>query len=121
MKDLKVVLKNQPGTFADLGEALAKVGINIEGGCGFPCEGKGIVHILVEDSSTASKAIEEIGNRVVEERDVLLLDIENSPGALGQLCRRLADAGVNIDLLYLATNGRITVGVDDLNRARSAV
>ncbi|KKK54008.1 hypothetical protein LCGC14_3089060 [marine sediment metagenome] len=121
MKDLKIILENRPGTFADIGEALGKVGINIEGGCGFPCEGKGIAHILIEDSAAARRAIEETGNKVLEEREVIVLDLEDRPGTLGQVCRRIASAGVNMDLLYLATNNRIVIGVDDLGKARTAV
>jgi len=52
-KDLTVVLEDRPGTLADVGEALGKAGINIDGLCGFPCQGKGILHILVEDAAAA--------------------------------------------------------------------
>jgi hypothetical protein len=121
MKDLKVVLENRPGTLADLGEALGKAGINIEGGCGFPCEGQGVAHILIEDPVAARRVIEGVGNKVLEERDVLVLDIEDKPGALGQIGRRIASAGVNIDLVYLATNSRMVLGVDDLDKAHGAV
>ena len=121
MKDLKIVLENRPGTLADMGEALGKAGINIDGGCGFPCEGKGIAHILIEDSVAARRVIEETGNKVLEEREVLVLDIEDRPGTLGQVCRRIASAGANIDLLYLAANNRIVIGVDDLDKARGAI
>ena len=121
MKDLKIVLENRPGTLADMGEALGKGGINIDGGCGFPCEGKGIAHLLIEDAVAARRAIEETGNKVLEEREVLVLDIEDRPGTLGQVCRRIASAGVNIDLLYLAANNRLVIGVDDLDKARGAV
>jgi hypothetical protein len=121
MKDLKIVMANRPGTLADVGEALGSAGINIEGGCGFPCEGKGTGHLLVEDSAAARRAIEESGNEALEERDVLILDLDDKPGTLGKICRRIADAGVNIDLLYLATNNRLVLGTDDLDKARSSL
>jgi hypothetical protein len=65
--------------------------------------------------------IEETGNKVLEEREVLVLDIEDRPGTLGQVCRRIASAGANIDLLYLAANNRVVIGVDDLDKARGAI
>jgi hypothetical protein len=120
MKDLTVSMENRPGTLADVGEALGRAGINIEGGCGMPCEGKGIGHLLVEDAGAARRAIIEARIEVLDERDVLVLDIENKPGALGKICRQIADAGVNIDLLYLAAGTRVVLGVDDLQKARTA-
>jgi len=121
MKDLTVFLEDRPGTLADMGEALGKAGINIEGACGLPVEGKGVAHILVEDAAAARRALEEVGIEVGEEREVLALEIEDRPGALGEVSRRIANAGVNIDLGYLATNNRLVLGVDDLEKARGAV
>lgn len=120
-KDLTVILANRPGTLATLGETLGKVGINIEGGCGFPCEGKGVIHVLVEDAATARRALREADLEVRDERDVLVLEVEDRPGALGRLTRRIANAGVNIDLIYLATRTRVVIGADDLERARAAL
>lgn len=121
MKDLTVILEDRPGTLADMGEALGKAGINIEGSCGFPSEGKGVGHILVEDAAAARRALEEIGIEVGNEREVLVLEIEDRPGALGEVSRRIANAGVNIDLCYLATNTRLVIGADDLDKARAAL
>ncbi len=120
LKDLKVRLENRPGTLADLGEALGKDEVNIEGLCG-PCEGEGIAHILVDDASSARKACENVGIEVIEERDVLVLDVDDKPGEIGVICRRLGDAGVNIDFFYAATNTRVVLGVDDLEKAKAAV
>ena len=120
-KDLTIILEDRPGTLADMGEALGKAGINIEGLCGFPCEGKGVLHILVEDAAAARRALEEIGLEVRDERQVLALEVEDRPGAFGEASRRIANAGANIDLVYLATNNRLVIGADDLDKARAAV
>lgn len=120
-KDLKVILEDRPGTLADLGEALGKAGVNIEGVCGFPCEGRGIIHVLVEDAASARRALEKAGIEVKEERPVMVLDVVDRPGEFGNICRRIADAGVNIDLIYAATKTRIVLGVSDLEKARSAI
>ena len=120
-KDLTVIMEDRPGTAADMGEALGKAGVNIDGLCGFPVEGKGKAHILVGDAAAARKALEDAGFEVQDERDVLVLDIEDKPGAFGDICRKIADAGVNNDLSYLASNGRIVIGVNDLDKARAAL
>jgi hypothetical protein len=121
MKDLTVILEDRPGTLADMGEALGKAGINIDGLCGVPYEGKGIIHILVEDAAAARRALEEIGLEVRGERQVLILELEDRPGMFGDVTRRIANAGVNIDLVYAATNTRVVIGADDLDKARAAV
>lgn len=121
MKDLTVILEDRSGTAADMGEVLGRAGINIEGACALVVEGKGIVHILVEDVAAARRTLEEAGIEVGDEREVLVLEIEDRPGALGEVSRRIANAGVNIELVYLATNNRLVIGVDDLDKARAAV
>lgn len=121
MRDLTVILEDRPGTLADMGEALGKAGVNIEGLCGFPCEGRGTGHILVQDAAAARRALEAVGVDVRDDRQVLVLDIEDRPGALGEVSRRIANAGVNVELVYLATNTRLVIGVDDLEAARAAL
>lgn len=120
-KDLTVILENRPGTLADLGEALGGAGINLDALCGFPCEGRGVIHILVEDGDGARSALEAAGLQVESERDVLLFEEENRPGELGKTMRKMADAGVNVDLLYNATETTLVLGADDLEKAKASL
>lgn len=120
-KDLTVILENRPGTLADFGEALGRAGINIDGMCGFPCEGKGVMHILVEDAAGARSALEEAGIEVTGEREVLVVEVEDRPGTLGDMARKFANAGVNVDLGYLASGTRLVIGADDLEKAQAAL
>jgi hypothetical protein len=120
-KDLTVILENRPGTLADLGEALGGAGINLDAMCGFPCEGRGVIHILVEDAGGARSALEAAGLAVESERDVLLFDAEDRPGMLGETMRKLANAGVNVDLLYKATQSKLVIGADDLEKAKATL
>lgn len=119
--DLTVILEDRPGTLAELGEALGKAGVNMDGLCGFPSEGKGVIHVLADDAGAAAKALAEAGAQVRGEREVLVLDIDDRPGAFGEICRKIADAGVNVDLCYLATNTRVVLGADDLDKAQAAL
>ena len=124
MKDLTVIVEHKPGSLADVGELLGKNGINMEGICGYPEKDRGILHVLVEDDSTARWLLENNGFEIRAVRDVLVLDIGNiagKPGTGGKMARKLGNYGVNIDLLYLAENNRIVLGVDDLNRAHKAL
>jgi hypothetical protein len=119
-KDLAVSgWEDRPGVNAAIGEALGGAGINIDGTFGSGRLGE--IHVLVEDEAGAAQALGDAGFTVGEPRDVLVLDIEDRPGAWGALARRLADAGVNIDFHYLTTTARVAIGVDDLDKARAAV
>jgi hypothetical protein len=121
MKDLTIVMENRPGVLASLGVSLGKAGVNVEGFCGFPSEGQAIGHLLVDNDAAARRALEQAGATVTGERDVLLLDLENRAGALGETAKKIADAGVNIELVYVASNNRVVVGVDDLDKAKAAL
>jgi hypothetical protein len=120
-KDLAVSVEDRPGKLADLGDALGKAGVNIQGVSGIADEGKGHIHVLVENAKDARTALEKAGFHVQAERDVLVLEIPDKPGELGKLCRKIAAAGVNINLAYLSTNSRLVIGADNLEKARAAV
>jgi hypothetical protein len=122
MKDLTVILEDQPGRLADLGEATGRAGINIEGISGATQEGQGVIHIVVEDAVATRAALGAAGIEIGGERDVLVVDVEDRPGTMGEVARRIASAGVNIELVYTTFGGvRLVLGVDDLDKARAAL
>jgi hypothetical protein len=119
--DLLVVLEDRPGTLAEMGEVLGDAGINIEGICAVTYKGEGAVHILVDDPAAAKKALSASGISVLSERDVLVMEIADNPGELGKKANALTAAGVNIELVYLATGTRLVLGVDDLEGAKKSL
>jgi hypothetical protein len=119
-KDLVVSAESRPGVLAAIGQALGDAGINIEGFCAITADGRGTLHLLVEDAPAARAALEGAGFRV-EERDVLLGEIEDRPGAIGELARKLADVGVNIEFAYLTAGARVVLGVNDLEQGHAAL
>ncbi|WP_433177093.1 hypothetical protein [Actinoallomurus sp. CA-150999] len=122
--DLTVILEDRPGELARLGEVTGEAGVNIRGLAAFTGEGKGVVHVLVDDDAATRcrEALEAAAMGVADEREVVVVDIEDRPGALGDLARRLANANVNVDLVYTTFGGvKVVVATDDLNNARAAV
>ncbi|RXZ48672.1 amino acid-binding protein [Agromyces fucosus] len=121
-KDLLVTLEDQPGEGARLGEALGGAGVNIEGICAIMEGGRGAVHILVEDVAGARTALEEAGIAVEAETDVIVSpalpepDLD-TPGVFGGMARALAEAGINISLVYVAARNRVVLATDDNQRA----
>src|SRR5215218_5306180 len=115
-RDLSVSLDDRPGELARLGEATAGAGVNIEGVCCLATGGgRATVHILVEDITATRSALQNAGLEVSDERDVIVVDVEDRPGSMAQVARKLADAEVNIELAYTTFGGvGLVLGVDDL-------
>jgi len=119
--DLAVTVEDRPGVLAGLGEALGAAGVNVEGVSGAGTGPGSVVHLLVPDAASARTALEGAGFGDVAEREVVVVDIEDRPGALGEMARKVAAAGVNLDLVYLATGPRLVLGAADLDAVRAAV
>ena len=119
--DLTVKLVDRPGAMAGACEALGDAGVNIEGCCAYPAGDAGQLHLLVEDAGAARQALSAAGYEVVQDRQVIVHELEDVPGSAGAALRRIADAGVNLELVYLAAATRLVVGADDLEAARGAL
>ncbi len=114
MYDLTIRLENRPGALAEMGEALGKAGVSIEGGGTFVVNDDGIAHFLFEDGDAARDALEKADIAVVACREVLVQKLkQDMPGQLGLLTRMMADAGVNIEVLYSDHAHQLILVVDD--------
>lgn len=119
MKDLAIELDDRPGALADMGEALGRAGVSVEGGGVFVVDGRGIAHFLVDDAETARRALADARITLREVNDVLIQRLNQSePGQLGKLARRMADAGVNIEVQYSDHDNQLILVVDDVERGR---
>jgi len=115
MKDLHIALDDRPGALAEMGEALGRAGVSIEGGGVWG----GAAHFLFADGDAARAALESAGIRVVAVRDVVVHRLrQGEPGQLGKLARRMADAGVNIEVQYSDHDHQVILVVDDDQAAR---
>jgi hypothetical protein len=121
MKDLIFILPYQSGTLARLTAALHDAGIDLQGCSGQQFGPEGIIHLLVDDAAAARQAASRAGFVVREEREVLVAGIEARPGALAGLLAPLAEAGIDVNLTYLATGSRLVIGVDDVDQARAVM
>jgi hypothetical protein len=118
--DLAILLPDRPGALAEMGEALGRAGVSIEGGGAFVVGTHGVAHFLFEDGNAARQALEAAGITVLAARDVVVQRLKQAlPGQLGMLARRMADAGVNIEVLYSDHDNRLILVADDVERARA--
>ncbi len=125
--DYTLIVPNRPGSVATIGEELGRAGVNIEGISAFVYRGQGIVHILVADRATAGAIFERfasVGFQVQSLREVIVEELDDAPGSLGDASQKIADQGINLTSLYVATGSRVVMGSDDieaLERAWSAM
>ena len=120
MKDLEIKLENRPGALAEMGAALGRAGVSIEGGGAFVVNDQGVAHFLFADGAAARHALEAAGIQVVAEHEVLVQRLNQAqPGQLGKITRRMAEAGVNIEVLYSDHDHQLILVVDDLAKGRA--
>lgn len=113
--EIVVTLEDKPGTLAHFGEVMGRAKVNIEAilvatrGGG---SSGGTVQFLASDTDGAVLALRADGVPCAV-RNVVVVDVRNEPGALGDVSLVMADAGINIDSVYTTIDGKIVLGVDD--------
>jgi len=120
--DITVVMRDQPGEIARLGELIAADGVHLRGLAAFTGDTHGFVHLLLddEDVATAKAALGREKIKIADTRDVLVVDAAGR-GAVDVMLA-LADAGVNVDLAYSAFGGeKLVIATDDVFNARDAL
>lgn len=119
--DLVIDIENKPGALARVAAAISDAGVNIAAAT---CIGTGEwaeLHILVPHAEAAKHALAISHLAVTREREVVAVDVEDRPGVLADLTRRIARAGVDLDLVYVATRNRIVFGAPDLAGLKAAL
>jgi len=119
--DLVIEVANEPGALAEIAAAISDAGVNIAAATCVGAGDRAELHILVPHAEAArhSLGISHLG--VTREREVVVVDVQDRPGVLADLTRKIAKAGINLDLVYVATNNRVVFGSDDLAGLRAAV
>ena len=119
--DLVIELPNEPGALETVVTAISDAGVNIAAAtCTGPAE-NAEVHILVKHPEAARHALAITNQGVSGEREVVVMEVHDHPGELADMARKVAHAGINIDLLYVATGNRVVFGSDDLEGLRRAL
>jgi hypothetical protein len=119
--DLVIDIENTPGALAQVAAAISDAGVNIAAAT---CVGAGEwaeLHILVPHAEAARHSLAISHVAVTREREVVVVDVEDRPGVLADLTRKIARAGVNLDLVYVATRNRVVFGAADLAGLRAAL
>ena len=119
--DLVIEIENTPGALASVAAAISDAGVNIAAAT---CVGSGEraeLHILVPHAGAAKHSLAISQLAATREREVVVIDVEDRPGVLADLTRKVAQAGVNLDLVYVATRNRVVFGSADLDALKAAL
>ena len=119
--DITIELENKPGALAEVAKAISDAGVNVAAAT---CVGPGSMaelHILVPHAEPVRRALAITSTAVSREREVVVVEAQDRPGELAELASRVAGAGINLDLVYVATGSRVVMGADDIERLRQAL
>ena len=119
--DLVIDIENTPGALAEVAAAISDAGVNI---AAVTCVGPGEraeLHILVKYGEAAKHALAISQLAATREREVVVVEVEDRPGVLADLTRTIARAGIDLDLVYVATQNRVVFGADDLDGLKKAL
>jgi hypothetical protein len=119
--DLVIEIENEPGALARVAAAVSDAGVNLAAATCMGGAEQVELHILVPHAGAARHALSLSQLAVSREREVVVVEVEDRPGVLADLTRKVAKAGVNLDLVYVATRNRLVFGSDDLDGLRAAL
>jgi hypothetical protein len=119
--DLVIDIENKPGALAEVAAAISDAGVNVAAATCIGRAERAELHILVPHAEAARHSLAISHVAVTREREVVVVDVEDHPGVLADLTRRIAKAGVDLDLVYVATRNRVVFGSPDLEGLRGAI
>jgi hypothetical protein len=119
--DLAIDIDNRPGALADVAAAISDAGVNIAAATCIGAGERAELHILVPHAEPVRRALAISHLAVTREREVVIVDVEDRPGVLADLARKIARAGVDLDLVYVATRNRVVFGSPDLAGLKAAL
>ena len=119
--DLVIDIENTPGALAQVAAAISDAGVNIAAATCIGAGERAELHILVPHAGAARHSLAISHVAVTREREVVVVDVEDRPGVLADLTRRIAKAGVDLDLVYVATRNRVVFGAENLDGLKAAL
>jgi hypothetical protein len=119
--DLVIEIENTPGSLARVAAAISDAGVNIAAATCIGTGERAELHILVPHAGAARHSLAISHLAITREREVVVVDVEDRPGVLADLTRKIARAGVDLDLVYVATRNRVVFGAGDLAGLKAAL
>ena len=119
--DLVIEIPNEPGALARVAAAISDAGVNLAAATCLGTADQVELHVLVPHAAAARHALALSQLGVTREREVVVVEVEDRPGVLADLTRKVAGAGIDLDLVYVATRNRLVFGAADLPGLKAAL
>ena len=119
--DLVIDVENTPGALARVAAAVSDAGVNLAAATCLGAGERAELHILVPHPEAARHSLATAQLAVTREREVVVVDVQDNPGVLADLARKIAEGGINLDLVYIATRNRVVFGAADLGALRAVL
>ena len=123
-EEITITTKNKVGILADVSKMLSLKGINIEAVLGYEVGTKAKLLIVTNANIVIVKELKKMKYKTVKESEVLLVDLDNKPGALKVVSTEMKENKIDIRYVYLtpctcATKGssRMVLQTSDNERA----
>lgn len=117
--DLVIEVDNEPGALARVAAAISDAGVNLAAATYTGASGRAELHILVPHAEPVRHALALTHQAITREREVVVIEVaDDRPGVLADLAREVAEAGINLDLVYVATHNRVVFGSPDTDKLK---
>jgi hypothetical protein len=124
MKQITIVCQSRPGVMADVTEALAAAGVNIETLDAETIGDSGVIKLTVDRYDEALRALARTPFRAISE-DAIVVQLDNKPGELARITRRFKDAQVNLRSIHIirrdATKAIVAISTRRTEEAKALV
>lgn len=124
MEEITVITENKVGMLADVCELLGSNGINVESISAQGLGNSGVIRIITGDVASAARALDKGGFRY-STSEVLVVKVNDIPGELGKVTRRIARNGIDIECIYLLSKQKgimeLAIKADNIAKAQRAL
>lgn len=103
VEQLVITTDDKPGMLAEVTGIIADAQVNIDAICAYGEKGKAVFYIITRQNDKVKQAIQQKGWSV-EEDEVVVVDVENEPGSLNKLAKKLKAKGINLLFCYGSTS-----------------
>lgn len=102
-KELIITVANKIGILANISKILADHDLNLEAVAGYAVNNEAKIMLVPDDVLRAKEALDKAGYKNIKENEVILVSLENKPGALKSLTAKLVDQKIDIRYTYGTT------------------
>ena len=109
MRQFEILINDRPGELAKVTDALAMNGVNIMAIASERCENP-IIRIVTDDEQSTRSALKK-ANMKFRENELMVIELQDRPGELSKMAKKLAKAGVNVESIHILGKGTSTTSV----------